>query len=303
MNEALNRKIQFAIKLLRSIPLIDEPVEIAYSGGKDSDVILELAKLSGINFRAIYKSTTIDPPGTIQHALMKGAEIIKPKRSFFNLVETKGFPSRFSRFCCAELKEYPVLARAVVGIRRSESMKRNQLYREPEKCRIYRSGKKVLQYYPILEWTDDDIEEFITEREIECAPTYYDSNSGFHVERRLGCMGCPLASRNKRIAVYKEYPKLLLRSIAAMQIYYNNKSSISNTQRICGNNAWNYFYATLFCSNIEDYDEKINNSLFPEFVSPKEFMLEKFKLEKSAVETFERFVERHSKSNEHMEIR
>ena len=35
------RKIDFALKLLRNIPQ-DGPIELSYSGGKDSDVILEL---------------------------------------------------------------------------------------------------------------------------------------------------------------------------------------------------------------------------------------------------------------------
>lgn len=38
MKPELQRKIDFAIKLLRSIPTDDGPVEISYSGGKDSDV-------------------------------------------------------------------------------------------------------------------------------------------------------------------------------------------------------------------------------------------------------------------------
>ena len=62
----LNRKIDFAITLLQSIPQ-DGPVELSYSGGKDSDVILELARMSGIKFEAIYKNTTIDTSGTIAH--------------------------------------------------------------------------------------------------------------------------------------------------------------------------------------------------------------------------------------------
>lgn len=52
--ENLNKKIQQAIKLLQSIPSHNgEPIEIAYSGGKDSDVILELARMAKINFKAI----------------------------------------------------------------------------------------------------------------------------------------------------------------------------------------------------------------------------------------------------------
>lgn len=60
-SEGLKKKVEQSIKLLQSIKT-DEPIEVAYSGGKDSDVILELAKMAGINYRAIYKNTTIDPP-------------------------------------------------------------------------------------------------------------------------------------------------------------------------------------------------------------------------------------------------
>ena len=78
--DSYQKKIDFAIKLLRSIPQ-DGEIELAYSGGKDSDVILELAKMSGIPFRAIYKNTTIDPPGTIAHCKSKGVEIRQPKKN------------------------------------------------------------------------------------------------------------------------------------------------------------------------------------------------------------------------------
>lgn len=55
-----------AIKILRMYRGND-PIEVSYSGGKDSDVILTLTKMAGIPYRAIYKNTTIDPPGTVQH--------------------------------------------------------------------------------------------------------------------------------------------------------------------------------------------------------------------------------------------
>ena len=79
MRPELQKKIDQSIRLLKAYDNQDEPVEIAYSGGKDSDVILQLAKEAGINFRAIYKNTTIDPPGTIKHAQDMGAEIRQPK--------------------------------------------------------------------------------------------------------------------------------------------------------------------------------------------------------------------------------
>lgn len=47
MRDTLKRKIEQSIKLLQSYDLFCKdrfPLELAYSGGKDSDVILSLAK-------------------------------------------------------------------------------------------------------------------------------------------------------------------------------------------------------------------------------------------------------------------
>lgn len=158
------RKVDRAIKLLQSIPQ-DTEIELSYSGGKDSDVILELAKMAGIPFRAIYKNTTIDPPGTIKHCKEKGVEVIQPKQSFLYLIKRKGMPTRRARFCCSELKEYKILDRAIQGIRRCESTARAKRYKEPEYCRVYRKGEKTKVYLPILDWTDKDVERFIRERD------------------------------------------------------------------------------------------------------------------------------------------
>ena len=103
----LYTKVNQSVKLLKTVAkTIDGPIELCYSGGKDSDVILRLAQMAGINYRAIYKNTTIDPPGTIKHCRYNGVEIIQPKRTFFQIIEKSGFPNRFHRFCCSELKEY-----------------------------------------------------------------------------------------------------------------------------------------------------------------------------------------------------
>lgn len=138
ITENLQRKIDRAIRLLQSVQKrYDGEIEIAYSGGKDSDVILQLAKEAGIRYRAIYKNTTIDPPGTWGHVREMGVEILRAKASFFHLVAQKGFPSRFSRFCCEKLKEYKVLDKSVIGVRKAESRKRNERYNEPTQCRYY----------------------------------------------------------------------------------------------------------------------------------------------------------------------
>lgn len=145
MTEELQKKVDRAIKLLQSI-CKDQQVELCYSGGKDSDVILELAKLAGINYRAIYKNTTIDPPGTISHCVKNGVEVVRPKVSFFQLIERKGFPTRRARFCCEYLKEYKIMDKAIQGIRQSESVKRAKTYNEPTmnlRCVVYTVLRKI----------------------------------------------------------------------------------------------------------------------------------------------------------------
>ena len=261
----LDRKIDAAIKLLQSIPTDDGPIEVCYSGGKDSDVILELAKMSGINYRAIYKNTTIDPRGTIQHVREMGVEVVQPKENFLDIVRRKGMPSRFSRFCCEILKEYPILPRAVLGIRRDESRKRAERYKEPERCRVYSDGAKVRQYLPILEWSNDDVKEFIEERKIKCAPVYYDENGEFDVNWRLGCVGCPLANKKARRASYMKNPKMLLAQVKALQDYWDKRAAAgvaSAAAETCNQNAWVYFYATLFYDSIAEFKDKCTNLLF-----------------------------------------
>ena len=138
MTDSLKIKVERALRLLRSIePYKDDSMEMAYSGGKDFDVILELARMSGVPYKAIYKNTTIDSPGTIAHAYRAGADIIRPKSSFVQLMEKKGCPGRPTCFCCKELKEYPVLRNVVIGVRRDESRARANRYKEPVACRVF----------------------------------------------------------------------------------------------------------------------------------------------------------------------
>lgn len=182
INEQLQKKIEQSIRLLQSVQKrYDGEIELAYSGGKDSDVILQLAKEAGIRYRAIYKNTTIDPPGTIAHVKEMGVEILRPKENFFQLIAKKGFPSRFSRFCCEVLKEYKVLDKTVIGVRKAESRARKERYNEPTECRYFGAKKEenhVEQIYPILEWTDEDVRDFILDRGLKLAPLYYDTGGG-----------------------------------------------------------------------------------------------------------------------------
>ncbi|MCI6447219.1 MAG: phosphoadenosine phosphosulfate reductase family protein [Prevotella sp.] len=280
MRPELEKKVDFAIKLLQSIPTDDGPIELSFSGGKDSDVILELAKMAGIPYRAIYKNTTIDPKGTIAHAREMGAEVIRPKKTFFQLISEHGFPSRFQRFCCSVLKEYKICDRAIQGIRRSESRKRAENYKEPEMCRVYSAKEKVKVYLPILEWTDQDVEEFIKERNIKCHPLYYWGGQ-FDVTKRLGCVGCPLQSRKKRIQEFKDNPKMLKAWIRAGQKRYTSEKYQNGKAKHKFKDAFEVMGYMLYCDNIEDFKEK-TYTLFGEF-DWKEFLQNEFKIDMSDI--------------------
>lgn len=253
MTDDLQRKIEQAVKLIQSAGKMAEkkgqPVEICYSGGKDSDVILELAKMANVNYCAIYKNTTIDPPLTLKHCKENNVKILQPKKSFIELVKENGMPTRRARYCCKMLKEYKVCDVAVQGIRRSESAARAKRYKqnEPIICRIYGSKKNhVNVVLPILTWTDKDVAEFISERHIKCHPLYYDKDGNFHVKRRLGCIGCPLKS-DAGVEDFLKYPKLLKKVINAVKVWFDTHPrarGIKKFQTPYGLVAHNLFYNT-----------------------------------------------------------
>jgi len=66
----------------------------------------------------------------------------------------------------------------------------------------------VEQFFPILEWTDDDVKDFVNHYGIQCAPIYYDKKGIFDVTKRLGCLCCPLKG-DKGLADFKKYPKFV----------------------------------------------------------------------------------------------
>ena len=280
MNKELEKKVEKAVKLLQvCYKAAGEPLEVAYSGGKDSDVILELAKMSGIEYRAIYKNTTIDPPGTIKHAKENGVEIRRPKETFFSLMNRKGYPSRRRRFCCEELKEYKILDNSVMGIRKCESTKRAKLYTEPTSCRIYGSKKNhVNAIYPILDWSDEDELEFIEERGIKLHALYYRDDGSIDVTKRLGCMCCPLKYYKKRLQDFKQYPGMVKAYLRcgneSLRMHPQSKTAKQYSD------VYEYFVANTFFGNHRDYVKaKIGGGMFSYKPDYKKLIEDYFKIE------------------------
>ena len=117
-----------------------KPLVCTYSGGKDSDVMLELFKRSGIPFEVHNSHTTADTPQTVNHIretfrlLELGGitcEIQMPtykgeRTSMWKLIPEKLMPpTQLVRYCCQILKENGVRNRYIAtGVRWEESVKR-----------------------------------------------------------------------------------------------------------------------------------------------------------------------------------
>lgn len=197
-----------------------------------------------------------------------GVEVLMPKKNFFQLIEKHGYPARNYRFCCKHLKEYKVLDKAVIGVRREESSRRAKRYQEPTACRWYGSKKNpeknhVEQVFPLLSWTKDDVTEYLHDRGVKCAPVYYDEDGTFHVERRLGCMGCPLAYYKRRIEEFRKYPMMVKGYLKAGQKFYDSHPDSKTVKRY--SSVYEWFVATVFFNSNKAWQKFKEENLFGEF--------------------------------------
>lgn len=273
----MKEKINSAIRILKlaekQAAIYYEPVEIAYSGGKDSDVLLQLAKESGINYKAFYKNTTIDPVGTIQHVRENNVEIVSPRTSFFHLIEKKGFPSFRFRFCCEALKEYKILNTVCWGVRADESPKRKNRYKTFEFCRTYNANEKVHVFLPIWDWSLTDIKKFVLDRKLKLAPIYYDESGNINFSRRLGCLACPLKN-DRGVKDFSKNHALLRAYLRAGRKFFENHYS----NQVKFKDVYELFLFRTFFKNTNDFILSYkSDNLFSDTINAKEFLENYFK--------------------------
>ena len=182
-----------------------EPPEgywLAFSGGKDSIVIYDLAKRAGVKFDAHYNITGIDPPAVVQFIRQHYPAVSqdKPPHSFWMELDKRGLPRRQGRWCCEFLKERGGHGRIVVtGVRWAESTRRKATRRLYELC--YKDGTKHF-LNPLLDWTNQEVWAYIRERQIPYCTLY---DEGY---KRIGCILCPMASRAERKRDMARWPKI-----------------------------------------------------------------------------------------------
>lgn len=200
-----------------------EPPEgyyLAFSGGKDSICIKELANMAGVKYDAHYNVTTIDPPELVRYIRQYHQDVKweHPEKPFLKMLPERGFPQRMRRWCCAEYKECGGSGRRVIlGIRAAESTKRAGR-RAIETC--YRDAARIF-FSPIISWSDDEVWEFIRERNLPYCELY---DQGFH---RIGCMFCPMAGKQRQVAV-ERYPRYVAAFIKAFEELYANRKAANN---------------------------------------------------------------------------
>lgn len=100
---------------------------------------------------------------------------------------------------------------------------------------------------------------YIEDRKIQLAPIYYESGGQINIQKRLGCMGCPLASNRQRLAFFKERPRMVLCYIRAAQHFLDEHPHTKTAKRYA--NAYEYFARDLFYPLEKDW-QMANNSLF-----------------------------------------
>ena len=227
-------KVDVAIKRLQTF----EPPEgyyLAFSGGKDSVVCKALCDMAGVKYDAHYNITSVDPPELVQ--FVKTFPDVKREHQYWgkdgkhhkvgdpitmwNLIAEDTLPpTQIARYCCEKLKEGSANNRFLItGVRWAESAKRrnrggvevsdkkgkkNAELIDPDNpdqemihiCMM----KKRRTLNPIIDWGDDDVWEFIREYNVRYCSLY---DEGY---KRLGCIGCPMGSKEHRIYEFNRYP-------------------------------------------------------------------------------------------------
>ena len=238
---SLESKIEHSIKILKFAENFAKEQNyrliLAYSGGKDSDVLLDLAKKTGIEFETVFKNTTVENIITCNYIRKKGDDIVweNPKRNFYQIcMHKKGLPSIFRRFCCNELKEKKIKKSVTLfGIRKCESVKRAKYWDEfsnkkelklpfnhfeklfEEKCK-----SKSVYFNPIFNFTDIDIWNYIKENNLEINPIYANQS-------RCGCWLCPFAPLSQKMKIIRKNPSILKPLIKTVQYLIDNKAPIT----------------------------------------------------------------------------
>ena len=125
----------------------------------------------------------------------------RPERSFYQLLLSRSFPTKCTRWCCDDLKKKPTrvipFKKRLMGLRAEESSKRAQ---KPQIDK-FRNGDII--YKPIFYWKEWEIWDHIERYNLPYCSLY---DEGF---ARIGCVICPfICQKNQaKINIHKKRTK------------------------------------------------------------------------------------------------
>lgn len=257
-------KINHAIELLRhyeplAIKLNPEGYFLAFSGGKDSQLLYLLAKKSGVKFRAYFSNTTNENPKNINfiRTCYSDVKFLNPKKNFYKLVSEKGLPTINRRYCCAVLKEQAGAGYVVLtGERKEESKKRAKYSAISHQSRNKKrnrdieefteikheciKGKDKIRLRPLLEFTEKEVFSILENFAVPLNPCYQNHS-------RIGCIFCPFAKKREIEEYCLKFPKIKKTLLKSLQQY------LDKSENNLLNNAEEYFEWWLSKKSIKQY--------------------------------------------------
>ena len=279
----LTEKIEYSINLLKKsekMALEMDPENgfyLAFSGGKDSQVLYHLAVMGGVKFKAHMNLTSVDPPEVIRFVKRQypDVELIKPRMSIFEMAKKKHLlPTRRFRWCCAEYKEVGGVGKVtLIGIRKQESARRSkrnevelgnrkfsgnfdQWSEHREKMVTCVGGKDKILVSPILHWTSRDVWEFLNSNGIPHCSLY---DKGY---KRIGCILCPMSGHKQKVREIRDFPHVKTNWIKAIEWLRENKwadTSLSKDSEMAFNwwisgKSFEQFYADEYLQQKIDFE-------------------------------------------------
>ena len=129
----LNQKINTAIERIRyyAAGARGAPILCAFSGGKDSQVVYQLAKEAGVEVSPQYSITRFEPPELMRFIRGHYPEVAMRRAYEIDLIseiEYRGLPTRWARWCCsAKHAKTEGFSHVLIGIRWEESPRFRQI--------------------------------------------------------------------------------------------------------------------------------------------------------------------------------
>lgn len=256
---------------------------VAFSGGKDSCVLLDLVKkaLPKGSFVVVFGDTGMEFPDTydvIKKVKQQCLEdeipfyVAKSHMSPMESWKLFGPPSRVLRWCCSVHKSTPQTLKlreitgkvdytglAFVGVRAQESATRAEYEYE-------NYGKKQKGQYShnaILEWTSAEIWLYIYANDVMLNEAYKKGSA------RVGCICCPMGGGRASFIEHVNYPQEAESYLSCIR--KSNARSTITAENYIANGGWNARKNGRFLTNNESvYSETVKDGeIILEILSPK----------------------------------